>query len=155
MDALAPDEVMSLLKVRISWLCTRAILLTLLETQNTYINRLLAVFSMGLAKLSIALLYRRLELYVHGRLYLIPLATAIFWTVFSIFAVAFECHAPSPWLVSSSHCPEGSGLTIAVAVLNFLSDAVLVAFPLPGLWSLAMPIWSRVTVMLLFSSRIM
>jgi hypothetical protein len=110
---------------------------------------------MGCAKLSVTFLYKRLDFYPSWRINLIPLSPAAGWMLFSVFALAFQCHLPSPWLISSSHCPAGPSLTITVAVLNCLSDAVLVVYPVPALWALAIPTSSRLTVIALFSTRIL
>lgn len=125
------------------------------QTQDTYTCRILAAASMGSAKLSITFLYERLGFYLNRCINLIPLSSTGAWILFSIFAMAFQCHLPSPWLTSSSHCPAGPSLTIAVTVLNCLSDILLAVYPIPALWTLTLPTSSRLTVIGLFSARIL
>jgi hypothetical protein len=125
------------------------------QIQDTYASRILAVTSMGSAKLSVTFLYVRLNFYLSRRLNLITLLSTGGWILFSVFALAFQCYLPSPWMISSSHCPTGPSLTIAVAVLNCLSDVVLAVYPVPALWALTLPTSSRLTVIGLFTIRIL
>ena len=131
------------------------VLLLMIQTQDTYASRILAVTSMGSAKLSVTFLYERLDFYLSWRASLIPFSSTGGWILFSLFAITFQCHLPSPWLISSSHCPAGPSLTIAVAVFNCLSDTVLVIYPVPALWGLRLPTSARLTVIGLFSTRLL
>src|ERR1700753_651898 len=123
-------------------------------SQASYASRIIGVTSIGFAKLSVAFLYKRLVLYPSWRINLIPLLSSAGWMLFAILAFAFQCHLPSPWLISSTHCPSGSSITIAVAVFNCLTDAVLVTYPAWALYTVVIPTGSRITVMSLFASRI-
>lgn len=123
--------------------------------QDTYTSRIISALSMACAKFSVCYLYNRLEFYTSWRIHLISVTSAAAWTVFAVFALAFSCSLPSPWLISSSHCTSGSGIMIAVAVVNAVTDAVLALYPVPALWQLTMSLHSRLTVIALFSSRIL
>jgi hypothetical protein len=107
------------------------------------------------AKFSVAFLYRRLEIYPNVIANRILFLFIIIWTIFSFFALTFQCHLPKPWLLTVSNCPNRSALTIAIASLNCLSDAILVLYPFFGIIKLKLPMTSKITVLCLFSIRLL
>lgn len=73
------------------------------------------------------------------------------WSVFSVFAVAFECGLPQ-WSVKSMQCGNG-GLLVSVIVLNMVTDLILAAWIFPTLWSISLDQEKFITATLLFGAR--
>lgn len=74
------------------------------------------------------------------------------WTVFSFFALVFQCGANHPWVYAPQKC--AGGIWYAVVVLNVISDAVLSVFFAPTLWKLQTSRSQRLKVISLFAIRI-
>jgi hypothetical protein len=126
-----------------------------LLTQYIYASRIVAVASRGCAKCSVVLLYQRLKFYRDSSTNLTLLLCIAAWSLFSAFALAFQCRFPAPWLISSSNCPSGSSFIIAIAALDVFTDLLLILHPIPALLSLTMHKMSRLKYIAIFSSRIL
>jgi hypothetical protein len=111
---------------------------------------------MALAKASVVMLYRRIDLYQSGR-YVIwtVLATVGAWALLAVLALAFQCKTPEPWVLEQANCPYQDKLNIVVASTNIITDVVLVLFILPGITALNMRRTLRFAVIALFSSRLL
>lgn len=109
---------------------------------------------MAWAKMSVVLLLKRLASPQHIRYYGLFGMTTV-WAVFSLFALAFHCQLPEPWIFIPSRCFSRGRLLYPVIALNILTDGVLAIFILPVIWKLNMIKVARITVMALFASRIM
>jgi rhodopsin domain-containing protein len=79
----------------------------------------------------------------------------VVWLLFSFFALAFECDLPKQWYLVMPSCPTYGRLAIAVMVLNIVTDAVLVAFVWACLWNVSMPKSEFLTVLALFTARLL
>jgi hypothetical protein len=119
-----------------------------------YAAWILSVLAIGLAKASVVMLYRRIDIYQSGRGWFLGIMSLVItWTVFGLFAFAFRCHGPHFWVDTEASCPASSGLLIAVLVTNIVTDVFLVLFVIPGIWKLTMRKTMRVAVIALFSCR--
>jgi hypothetical protein len=111
---------------------------------------------MTFSKLSVALLLKRLSIYDTILLHTsIPLAGISLWAIFSLFATLFQCNVPNPWQLSPpSRCQAREGLLSAIIILNIVTDAILSVYAVPGIWRLNMAKNVRLTVLTLFTSRL-
>jgi hypothetical protein len=111
---------------------------------------------MACAKASVPLLYQRIaEPLPQGKYYYYYFIFMVgVWTIFAVFAQAFACKLPKPWLHLPSDCSAQFSLGYAVITLNMVTDAVLALAFLPILWRLNTNRRKRITVMALFASRL-
>ncbi|KAF2840591.1 hypothetical protein M501DRAFT_1001575 [Patellaria atrata CBS 101060] len=119
-----------------------------------YTAGLLAIIAMIFAKLSVILLFRRLAPQERTWHCIILCSSVAVWGIFSIFAVAFQCKTPQPWVFTKSNCPTWGNLYYPVIALNIVTDAILSIFILPTVWKLNMAKSTRLTVMALFGARV-
>lgn len=120
----------------------------------SYAAQLLAIAIMTCAKLSVVQLVRSLDPHSNVKSRLTFLGTVCIWAVFAIFASAFQCGLPGPWIYTPEKCLNG-GLIYAVDALNVLTDGYLAIFFVPTVWRLKAELSTRITVMLLFLSRLL
>lgn len=106
---------------------------------------------MAFAKLSSAFLIGRVAPQTR-RQNTILFGIVIAWTIYSLFATAFQCGTPAAWRFDISKCGHGGPLYSIIA-LNMLSDIVLAAWIFPTLRTLNMDKEKRITVAILFGSR--
>jgi hypothetical protein len=111
---------------------------------------------MGLAKASVVMLYRRIDLYQNGRRWFIGIMLVIIaWSLFGIFALSFRCSGPHFWMDSPELCTSTSDILTALFITNIITDVFLIAFVVPGIWKLNMRKTMRIAVIALFSCRIL
>jgi hypothetical protein len=123
--------------------------------QIIHVNRIVAVFSLSFAKYSLALLYRRLDIYQSKRLHNALLFTITIFMLFGLFAVAFQCGVPWPKELTAVQCTSGREILGAVAAANFITDLILVIYPFYGISKLTMATSLKITVLALFASRLL
>ena len=119
-----------------------------------YTGQLLGIAAMGSAKTSVVLLFKRLASPQRTRHHSL-FGMVIVWATFSLFALAFQCPLPEPWVFNPSRCCSHGRLIYPIIAINVLSDGLLAVFILPVIWKLKMARDIRKTVMVLFGSRIM
>lgn len=76
------------------------------------------------------------------------------WAVFSIFAIAFQCQMPNPWLYASGRCAGDGALFYPIGVLNILTELILVGLPFAMMRSVQMALNKRVKILGSFTTRI-
>lgn len=118
-----------------------------------YTSQILSIFPMTFAKLSVIWLVRRIpgDRSMRKPCFIASIGVAL-WTVFSIFALLFQCGVKLPWVYTPKKCT--GGVWYAVVLLNLLSDAVLSFFFAPTLWKLQTSRSQRLKVISLFAIRI-
>jgi len=75
------------------------------------------------------------------------------WSIFSIFALAFQCPLPHPWIFQPAQCPSHGNLLYPIIIFNALTDIVLALGIVPNVWNLQMIAKDRNLVMILFGLR--
>lgn len=118
-----------------------------------YVAELLGIAAQASAKVSVVLLSDRVAPR-ESRSYFFMLGLVAMWTVFAFFATAFQCPLPEPWVFNPSACPTHGNLYYPIIIFNIVTDALLAAWILPTLWSLLLETNKRLTVVVLFGSRI-
>jgi hypothetical protein len=77
------------------------------------------------------------------------------WTVASVFAIAFQCHLPSPWAFGGDDCVDQFALNIGIHALNIATDMLLVVIPFVMMQQVQISTGKRWVVTGLFGSRLM
>ncbi len=105
---------------------------------------------MTFAKLSATFLIDRITpLSRRSKMILFPTIAA--WTVFALFARAFECGVPH-WNPHSMKCGHG-GVLITVIVTNIITDLMLAFWIIPTVWELNIARELRIFATVLFGTR--
>lgn len=77
------------------------------------------------------------------------------WTVASILASAFQCTPPKTWLYTSGECFDQTSFWVAYAVIDMLTDLVIMCLPILLLYKLQLPLSKKVNVCFAFSFRLL
>jgi hypothetical protein len=117
---------------------------------------MLAILAMACAKMSVVMLMRRLSSRISSmdRVYYAASLLIAAWTVFSVFALAFQCGSTSPWIYTPNKCLNKGAVWYPIIIFNILSDAALAFLVAPVLWKLNMARFQRAVVVSLFAIRI-
>jgi hypothetical protein len=111
---------------------------------------------MGLAKASVVMLYKRIDIYQNSlKWFYTTVAAIVFWILFATFATAFQCRRPHLWQWSLDNCSHGVDYFFAIGILNVLTDILIIVHVIPGFWNLNMAQPLRFMVISLFSFRFM
>jgi len=116
---------------------------------------MIAVLSMACSKISVLHLMRRLSTQGMQRVYPFALAGIGVWTIFSVFALAFQCGATNPWVYSPAKCAGQGAVWYPVIILNILTDAMLSFLFAPIALRLQLGLAQRLTVTVLFGLRLL
>ena len=81
--------------------------------------------------------------------------SAVAWAVFSLFALAFQCPLPHPWVFEPAKCPTHGKLLYAIVSLNALTDVALSLWIVPIAWHLRIDRAGRGLVIILFGLKTM
>jgi len=128
--------------------------------------------TIALAKASILLLIGRLANDMrHVKTVHILSATVLFWTVASLFAVAFACQLPQPWAYVGPKCfdivrhPSQQVNLVAdscqiafwdaTGMVDIVTDVALIALPMIVIWDLRMNWQTKLVVISTFAFRIL
>jgi hypothetical protein len=111
---------------------------------------------MACAKMSVVTLMRRLSSRTSSLTRVYDAASLFIagWTVFSVFALAFQCGSTRPWIYAPNRCLNKGAIWYPIIIFNILSDAVLAFLVAPVLWKLNMARFQRTIVVGLFAIRI-
>jgi hypothetical protein len=133
---------------------------TPLDSQNVeymQIILILSILALGLIKLSVVFLYRRI--FSISRTFNIYstflIALIIIWTLSFLGANIFQCgtHPAAAWTSAKTimkYCDDTSGATAALALSDLIMDVMIVAAPMPIVWGLKMNVRQRVQVLGIF-----
>jgi hypothetical protein len=127
--------------------------------QLSYSASILAIISMALTKFSVLQLQRRLcglqptSRYIKVMHRALAVAIVI-WTIFSVFALAFQCGTVSPQIYQHDRCANGA-LWYPVTILNAVTDAALAFSFSPIIMALSARTRTKVKVIALLGARIL
>ncbi|KAF1970897.1 hypothetical protein BU23DRAFT_600631 [Bimuria novae-zelandiae CBS 107.79] len=121
--------------------------------KSMYAGELLSLAAQWAAKVSFLQLCERVAPR-KPKEYNIVFSMVTFWGVFAMFAIAFQCGLPKPWMFDPSNCVTKGIMYYPVIIMNILTDIVLGTWILPTLWHLLMDQDRRVIVIVLFGSRL-
>ncbi|KAG2421304.1 hypothetical protein HFD88_005278 [Aspergillus terreus] len=128
-----------------------------LSTANkfTYVAQLLSIIVLALSKLSTTLLVWKLTPKRAIRTackITIGLATA--WAVFGLFAIAFQCQMPEPWVYTPEKCVGEGVLLYPVYALHIITEIIVVVIPFFMMRHVQLAWKKRVKILASFSARI-
>ncbi|OJJ04897.1 hypothetical protein ASPVEDRAFT_86275 [Aspergillus versicolor CBS 583.65] len=128
-----------------------------LETASkfAFAAQILLILVLSLSKLSTILLVWKLTPNNSlRRTCTITAGVILVWTVFSIFAIAFQCQMPKSWLYTPGRCAGEGALFYPIGVLNILTELILVGLPFAMMRSVQMALNKRVKILGSFSTRL-
>lgn len=77
----------------------------------------------------------------------------VVWAIASIFASAFQCSLPHPYLITTKKCFSQVGFWDATGVIDILSDFALMVIPVWLVYNLQLAVQKKVAVCFAFSFR--
>jgi len=122
--------------------------------QLFWTTQLLGIVALAGAKLSIVLMFQRIDPIKLGRTTMKWLTPMVgIYMLVGLFLVAFQCKLPRPWVLSLDRCPMREGIYLTITMFNILTDTVLSLWILPELRKLQLRRHTKNLVMWLFVSR--
>ena len=114
---------------------------------------LLAICTTKLTTLT--LLYNLTPQRSHRRPIVITGAFILIWGIATIFANAFQCSMPHPYLyTSSTKCFSQTGFWYATGIIDILTDVVLMMLPVMVIAKLQLPLNKKAAIAFAFSFRL-
>ena len=114
------------------------------------ISYIVLVLTLGVVKLSVLLLYRRLFV---GRFFngysLTMSALVVLWSLSFTFAYAFQCGTKLSYYWTSAatieeYCDNTNAIDLGFVVSDVMTDLLLLATPLPIIWRLQLSMPQRI-----------
>lgn len=121
--------------------------------QFEYAAQLTEIVAMLSAKTAVALLSDRVAPRTQ-RAKTSTLTCITAWAILSLFALAFQCPFPHPWVFQPVQCATHGKLLYPVVVFNSLTDVFLALWIVPTIWKLRTAWRDRLLVIFLFGLRI-
>ena len=124
--------------------------------QLLYTSQVFAIPILALSKISITWLIYRLSPLpaMHAACKTAFCLTAVFM-LFSVFAIAFQCPPPRPYIYRADRCFASGSLLYGVGALNILTDLILALSPLYMLTHVRLRQGNRLEIMAAFGSRLL
>jgi hypothetical protein len=121
--------------------------------QYMQIVLILSILAIGLIKLSVVFLYRRIfyistSFNIYSTFLVVLIIT---WTVAFLGANIFQCgtHPAAAWTSVKQimeYCDDTSGATAALALTDLIMDLMIIAAPMPIVWRLQMTLSQKLQV---------
>ncbi|RAK98221.1 uncharacterized protein BO80DRAFT_412889 [Aspergillus ibericus CBS 121593] len=119
----------------------------------TYAAQLLPILVLSLSKVSTCRLIYRITPGQHIRqANMVVVIVVGLWTVFALFATAFQCRPQ--WEYLPSQCAGEGAVAYPIIIINILTDLALVVLPLVMLWNVQMPFQKRLQIIASFCARL-
>ncbi|PLB44405.1 hypothetical protein P170DRAFT_430303 [Aspergillus steynii IBT 23096] len=140
---------------------TRETLLTSSEAdialKRLYVSWLLYPVAVCSSKVSIALLIARLTRTKYHLWASYALTTlSLLWGIISIFLIAFQCSTPQPWnIAATTQCSTMFAQWAVVESVNMAIELLIPCLIIAMIWSLHMPLGTKITVVLAFSLQLL
>ncbi|KAL3469715.1 hypothetical protein BJX99DRAFT_65345 [Aspergillus californicus] len=116
---------------------------------------ILLIFVLSFSKVSTILLIWKLTPINSLRRYCtITTGVIIGWTIFAVFAIAFQCTTPELWIYAPDRCAGEGALFYPIAVSNVLTEIVLVVLPFIMMRNVQMEWRKRAKILCSFSVRL-
>lgn len=102
-----------------------------------YSADILYILSLGISKIAVlVLIWQITPVSQQRRLALGAGSLILAWTVASFFAAVFQCSPPNTWLLLGQQCFDRTSFWTAYAVINIVTEAVLLSIPTYTIWTL-------------------
>lgn len=124
--------------------------------QYTYAASILFIVSMFFAKLSVILFLMAItpSKPIHRCCHVLS-AIIAGWTVCGVFALAFQCQLPSPWMTDDNQCIDRYGLQLFLGIVNIVTDLGLIVIPTIVMKNVQTNTRRKWQVVALFATRIL
>ncbi|KAL4924004.1 uncharacterized protein BDV17DRAFT_284986 [Aspergillus undulatus] len=120
-----------------------------------YAAHILLVIVLSLSKMSTVLLIWKLTPSGSLRRYCtITTGIVVAWTIFAILGIGLQCDIHEPWIYAPGRCAGEGALFYPVAVLNVLTEVILVILPFIMMRNVQMVWRKRIKILSSFSTRI-
>ncbi|KAE8138693.1 hypothetical protein BDV38DRAFT_281990 [Aspergillus pseudotamarii] len=120
-----------------------------------YAAHILRIVVMSLSKMSTILLIWRLTPSKSLRRICAGTAGVVMgWSIFAVLGIAFQCEMPGPWLYSPERCAGEGAIFYPIAVLNILTEVIIVVLPFIMMLNVQMAWHKRVKILCSFSARL-
>ena len=128
---------------------------TLAYSKSIYSSEILSMAIFCLCKLTLIAMLRLITPSGRHHLWFKILGSFIIgWTVSAIFALAFQCQLPRPWVTFGTACIGRGALLYFNGIINIMTDAVIMIWPAMIMWRVKIGVKQRMVIMGLFCSRI-
>ncbi|MCJ1435566.1 hypothetical protein MMC27_004940 [Xylographa pallens] len=120
-----------------------------------YAADLLFIATLAMAKTSLIIMLRELtrNSWYRKLCWLLAVFCTI-WTVTSLFASAFQCHIPTPWMTLGPQCFDQISFWTYYGVINGITDVVLILLPAYMVWHVQIDKKQKLIIIACFASRI-
>lgn len=126
--------------------------------QYMQIVLIISILTIGLIKLSVVFLYRRIfsisrSFNIYSTFLIVLIVT---WTIAFLGANIFQCgtHPAAAWTSIKQiieYCDDTSGATAALALTDLIMDLMIIAAPMPMVWRLQMTLAQKAQVTGIFA----
>ncbi|KAJ4162036.1 hypothetical protein BFJ63_vAg8492 [Fusarium oxysporum f. sp. narcissi] len=121
-----------------------------------YASRIFGILVHATTKVSLGLLIRQIDR--QGGLNtanMILGGVVIAWAISGVFATAFQCPMPEPWLAeNTTQCPNQGPIFLYNSIMIILTDIALCILPVAMMWEVQTSIRRKIIVMALFGTRL-
>ncbi|KAF5642509.1 uncharacterized protein FTJAE_3666 [Fusarium tjaetaba] len=121
-----------------------------------YASQILRILVHATTKVSLGLLIRQIDR--QGGLNtanMILGGVVIAWAISGVFATAFQCPMPEPWLAeNNAQCPNQGPVFLYNGIMIILTDVALCILPVAMMWEVQTSIRRKIIVMALFGTRL-
>ncbi|KAF5551300.1 hypothetical protein FMEXI_3418 [Fusarium mexicanum] len=121
-----------------------------------YASRIFGILVYATTKVSLGLLIRQIDR--QGRLNtanMILGGVVIAWAISGVFATAFQCLMPEPWLAeNAAQCPNQGPIFLYNGIMIVLTDIALCILPVAMMWEVQTSMRRKIIVMALFGTRL-
>ncbi|RFN55663.1 hypothetical protein FIE12Z_60 [Fusarium flagelliforme] len=121
-----------------------------------YASRMLGILVHATTKDSLGLLIRQID--KQGGLNLANMILGgiiTAWAISGIFATAFQCPMPQPWLADNKQqCPNQGPIFLYNGIMIILTDIALCILPIAIMWEVQTSVRRKIIVMALFGTRL-
>ncbi|KAF4446980.1 hypothetical protein F53441_9451 [Fusarium austroafricanum] len=121
-----------------------------------YASRIFGILVHTSTKLSLGLLIRQIDR--QGGLNIANMflgGLVISWAVSGIFATAFQCPLPQPWLAeNNTQCPSQGPIFLYNGIMIMMTDIALCLLPIAMMWEVQTSLRRKAIVIALFGTRL-
>ncbi|KAF4441127.1 hypothetical protein FACUT_2895 [Fusarium acutatum] len=121
-----------------------------------YASRIFGILVHATTKVSLGLLIRQIDR--QGGLNtanMILGGAVVMWAISGLFATAFQCPMPEPWLAENNvQCPNQGPIFLYNGIMIVLTDVALCILPVAMMWEVQTSRRRKIIVMALFGTRL-
>ncbi|KAJ5773968.1 hypothetical protein N7457_008864 [Penicillium paradoxum] len=120
-----------------------------------FVAHIVLIVVLSLSKIStILLVWKLTPSRTLRRSCVITAGIVIAWSIFAVFSIAFQCEPPNRWLYSPERCVGEGALFYPIAVVNILTEIIIVIQPFIMMRNVQMAQNKRVKILCSFFVRI-